>query len=525
VLVVDDVVADLEVVEEPLGVAPAHPGPAVRPAPAGEVGLGQHRELGRAQDRAPLQRGDDDLGGDALGREQVAHAGGRAVAVGADHDAEALGLERGQPGHEAPAVADDRVPPAGLDLGGVRAVRHVDQVPHRRAGVGQQPVEVDVQRREAVAGAAIGRGAPGDRERRSQVGLLGQQVGGPVAHAAGLAHEDVGVVADQVDQHVLVGRQPGQPRLHAVEGQALGQALPLLAAPRLQADEPLGALPDGGGRQQLAAREDLGSVDVADRALVADRELGQPVDLVAPQVDAHRAIGGRREHVDDRAPHGHLAAVLDHLLPAVAGGHQLGDEVVAVESLAGADGGRLDVLDVGPEPLHERPDRGHDDLGRAGGVAQAPQHPEPPAHRLDARADPLERQGLPGREQLDPVVAEVGAEVVRQPLGLGGGRDGEHDRPPPGQAGQAGDDEGAGRLADGEGRGGAAEHAGERRLVAQEGRQGVEGRASGRPSVCGGGCHGRPTLPAAGGGRCPPGVSRSSRSRTARPSRGPAPPA
>jgi hypothetical protein len=36
-LVVDDVVADLEVVEEALGVAAPGTGPTVRPAPAGEV--------------------------------------------------------------------------------------------------------------------------------------------------------------------------------------------------------------------------------------------------------------------------------------------------------------------------------------------------------------------------------------------------------------------------------------------------------------------------------------------------------
>ena len=87
VLVVDDVVALLEVVEEALGVAAAGPGPPVGAAPAGEVGLGQQRQLDPAQDRAPLERGDHDLGRHALGHQQVAQAGGRALAVGADHDA------------------------------------------------------------------------------------------------------------------------------------------------------------------------------------------------------------------------------------------------------------------------------------------------------------------------------------------------------------------------------------------------------------------------------------------------------
>ena len=58
----------------------------------------------------------------------------------------------------------------------------------------------------------------------------------------------------------------------------------------------------------------------------------------------------------------------------------------------------------GAEPLEERPD-GRDDDRRDGGItgpiaqpAQAPHELEPPAHRLHARADPLEGQRLPSRE-------------------------------------------------------------------------------------------------------------------------------
>ena len=59
-------------------------------------------------------------------------------------------------------------------------------------------------------------------------------------------------------------------------------------------------------------------VEVVGRALVVDPEPGQPVDLVAPQIDADRGVGGGREHVDDRTATGELAAVLDELLAAVA---------------------------------------------------------------------------------------------------------------------------------------------------------------------------------------------------------------
>ena len=200
--------------------------------------------------------------------------------------------------------------------------------------------------------------------------------------------------------------EPRQPRLHAVEGQALGQPLPLLAAPRLGGDQRLGPRPHLVGGQQLAAREDLdlGSTSIG-RALVGDRELGEPVDLVAPQVDAHRRVGGGREHVDDRAPHRDLAAVLDLVLAPVAGAHEPLDQLGRVELVARAArrsarrprrGGRAAA--PAPAPAPRRP------AGRVRVVRrrrEAPHGAQPAAHRLDARAHPLERQRLPRREQVD----------------------------------------------------------------------------------------------------------------------------
>ena len=95
-LVVHDVVAGLEVVEELLGVALAGPGLAVAAPAAGEVGLGQQRQLHPGQDAAPLEGLDDDLALDPGVVEQLAEAGGRTLAVGGDHDAVAVGLQVAQ---------------------------------------------------------------------------------------------------------------------------------------------------------------------------------------------------------------------------------------------------------------------------------------------------------------------------------------------------------------------------------------------------------------------------------------------
>ena len=160
------------------------------------------------------------------------------------------------------------------------------------------------------------------------------------------------------------------------------------------------------GGQQLAAREDLACVEVDGRALVGDRELGEPVDLVAPQVDAHGTVGGRREHVDDRASHGDLAAVLDLVLAPVAGVHQRGDELVAVAPLARPTTIGSTSSTWGPSRCTSARTGATTTVGRAVRVAQAPHRPQPAAHRLDARAHPLERQRLPRREQVDLVGAQ-----------------------------------------------------------------------------------------------------------------------
>ena len=357
VLVVHDVVARLQVVEEPLRVAAGPPGGAVGTAATGEVVLGDHGQLDGGQDAAALQRADVDGRRDAVAGQQRPHPRGRALAVGGHDDLVPVAGQLGELAHDALGVAGgDRDPHRG-DGGDVGPLGGGGDGPGRRVGVGQQPVEGEVQAREAVVLPRRG-GAPRLGEGGGQVGLLGQQVGGPVAHAAGLEQEHQRVRPDEVEQHVLALGEPRQPALHPVEGLPLGQALPLLAAPRLEGDEPLGPLLHLGGGEELAAPEDLDPGQVVGGALVADGELGEAVDLVAPEVDAHRPVGRGGVDVDDRAAHGQLPAVLDHLFAAVAGGDELAHQLVPVALLAGDHHHGLHVLDVGPEPLDERPHGG-----------------------------------------------------------------------------------------------------------------------------------------------------------------------
>ena len=184
-----------------------------------------------------------------------------------------------------------------------------------------------VEAGERLVGVAF----PGRGERPRQVVLLGQQIDGPVAHAARLDEQHLGALRQDVGEQALVVDEPRQPALHAVEQRALGEALPLLTAPRLDGDEAAGALADVVGGDQLAGREDQRLGEVAGRALVVDAEGREAVDLVTPQVDANRGVGRGREDVDDRPATGELAAVLDEVLAAVAELDQLGGEDVGID--------------------------------------------------------------------------------------------------------------------------------------------------------------------------------------------------
>ena len=79
----------------------------------------------------------------------------------------------------------------------------------------------------------------------------------------------------------------------------------------------LGQLAVLGG--ELGRRRDLDLLDVAERALREGREPAQRFDLDVEHVDAHGALLGRREHVEQPAAHRELPALLDLVDALVAG--------------------------------------------------------------------------------------------------------------------------------------------------------------------------------------------------------------
>ena len=105
---------------------------------------------------------------------------------------------------------------------------------------------------------------------------------------------------------------------------------------------------------------------------------------------------------------------------------------------------------AGAEALQEGTDAGDDDRRATIGILEPPQQLEATTHRLDRRADPLEGQRLPGREQGHLVGGEELLEVLGQLGGHRARRRGDDERTAVGQRGEGGDRDRPGDLDDGQ---------------------------------------------------------------------------
>ena len=164
-------------------------------------------------------------------------------------------------------------------------------LPAARARASQQPVGVEVEAGEGTL-VGVGPGAPGLGQRAGEVVLLGQEVGGPVAHAAGL---DAAAPGRRRGSRSVSRRSSGVS--HGSHDSMPSKTRPSLS--RSHCSRPHGSSATSAAArartsargQELAGREDRHLVEVGGGALVVDRELAEPVDLVAPQVDADRRVG------------------------------------------------------------------------------------------------------------------------------------------------------------------------------------------------------------------------------------------
>ena len=301
----------------------------------------------------------------------------------------------------------------------------VGEAPERRRA--EDALEVD---RHGVADGRVG--PPGLEELLAG----GDEVVRPGADALGVAQDHRGAVAQGVEDALHAVDQCGRQRLHALNGDALRE---------------LGQQVDGAGQlvhqrgragahrlgqQHLAARRGPQSVlGDLEAALVGHLEPADLLDRVAPELDPDRVVLGGREHVEDAAAHGELAAALDEVGAGVCRGRQVLDDPLEGGVVPGPQRDGREVAETCGHGLEHRPHRCHDHVertvGGVGGVGvlEPAQHGQPLADRVTARAEALVGQGLPGREVGHPVTVEEAAERCDEVFGLTGrGRHGQ-DRP------------------------------------------------------------------------------------------------
>jgi hypothetical protein len=164
--------------------------------------------------------------------------------------------------------------------------------------------------------------------------------------------------------------------------------------------------------------------------LVRHPKPGETVDLVTPQIEAHRRIRSGREDVDDRSASRDLAAVFHERFTPIPLGDEMGEYDLGIEDLTLANHDRLDGLSAGGEMLQQGSDPSHDHRRTALGIAHPPQHLETPSHCLHSGRHPFKGQGLPSGIENDLVGWEELAEVVDE-LCCGGARGYRHDKRSP----------------------------------------------------------------------------------------------
>ena len=239
----------------------------------------------------------------------------------------------------------------------------------------------------------------------------------------------------RTEHHEPAGEQCGDQRLHALDADPGGDLADHLGqrwVPGRLRREVRGALAHLVGEQDLAARWRDEFVRVVDGSLVGDGERAQRCDAVAVELDADGMLRGGREHVDNAAAHGDLAALLDQVDPGVCEVDQPVHGLAQVGGLPRLQPHGRDLPEIRGHRLDEGTHGGDDDGGRAGRMLlrmrDPAKHRDAAADGVRARREPFVRKGFPGREHLDPLVADEVTDRRRGRLGFSPGGGDEADR-------------------------------------------------------------------------------------------------
>ncbi|CAB4899292.1 unannotated protein [freshwater metagenome] len=221
--------------------------------------------------------------------------------------------------------------------------------------------------------------------------------------------------------------QQRQQRLHALHrdsGRQLVQHLDQRGVTGIVGGEHGRAIANFLREKQFSARRRDDEIDlvIGERSLIGDRECAELGDLVAPEFDADRMIGRRREQVENAAADGEFAALAHHVDAQVAEFDEAMDQAVEVQIETHFERDGFDLAETRGHRLHQRSNGGDDDTQRIAvvavtGAGETTEHIEPLAHGIGARGEPFVRQRLPRREHGDAVTEHLG-EFTRQVVGF-----------------------------------------------------------------------------------------------------------
>tara|TARA_B100000085_G_C18427451_1_gene465353 strand:- start:73 stop:639 length:567 start_codon:yes stop_codon:yes gene_type:complete len=174
--------------------------------------------------------------------------------------------------------------------------------------------------------------SPRTSECGGEVSFFGEKIMSSVSHAAGLNKDNFAAIVDEVGEQQIVVGQPREPRLHSVKVRSLCEPFPMLSSPRFGGDEACCFLSDAFVWGHLSRRKDAYLVEVLGRPLIIDRELGESVDVVSPQINTDWCICGRWENVDDRSSTRKFPPVLNEFFTSVSRNRELFGESVGIDA-------------------------------------------------------------------------------------------------------------------------------------------------------------------------------------------------
>ena len=151
--------------------------------------------------------------------------------------------------------------------------------------------------------------------------------------------------------------------------------------------------------RELADRLEHDGVQLARRGLGCRVEDADFFELVAEEIEAHRRVLARREHIDDPAAHGEFAGFHDHFRGAVSTVSKERNQLARFQRLAGRGAPDLS-REPRPRrnPLQDRRDcrHGHPRDALGARIKQRSQGLDAPAHDVRAWRDAVVRKTVPG---------------------------------------------------------------------------------------------------------------------------------